>query len=147
MNHLKPTDRAYIAGILDGEGYLAVTRRKFPENRSGYAYRITVEVVSTDKPLLDWLKRTTGIGSVICKRKASGNWKQAWRWTCWSQQSVALLKQVKKYLLLKGKQADIMLQFDYALRKPGSFGLRPKERRQQERAYDKCKVLNHRGTK
>ena len=57
MNNITETDKAYLAGIIDGEGCINVTEDK-------QSTGIRVEVGSTDPRVIDWIYRKTGIGSV-----------------------------------------------------------------------------------
>ena len=60
---LKDTEKAYIAGIIDGEGSIILTKfqkKQYPSPR--------VSVSSTDIELLKWIKMTVGKGRIINKK-------------------------------------------------------------------------------
>jgi len=64
------TDRAYIAGLFDGEGSIYYVKRKEKKKRhkgSGYretyCWRISMEITMTDKSVLHWLHKTLGCGT------------------------------------------------------------------------------------
>ena len=57
------TDRAYIAGIIDGEGSILLTRQNPKQHPCP-----VVSVASTDIELLNWLVRTIGAGTIIKKK-------------------------------------------------------------------------------
>lgn len=69
------TEAAYVAGILDGEGYLFFAN---PGHGRGRA-RPQIEVVSTDAELIEWLKETCG-GYCPATLPAKDNRKAQHRW-------------------------------------------------------------------
>ena len=50
-----PTDWAYAAGLVDGEGCIAVTRC-FVCGRGKFCYGVTVVVSNRDRPVLEWFR-------------------------------------------------------------------------------------------
>ena len=82
------TDRAYIAGLFDGEGCVSYKQynRKRAHNKKAYpTWQIRLEIAMTDKSVLVWLNETLGVGTVGEKRyktKYTVGWKKQWRWRC-----------------------------------------------------------------
>ena len=88
------TDRAYIAGLFDGEGSIYFTRR--PERKKkhkgdGYrisnAMRISMEITMTDESVLRWLHEVLGVGTLNRKprkgrRKDGTKYLMQYRWRC-----------------------------------------------------------------
>ena len=88
------TDKAYIAGLFDGEGSINFTRR--PEKKKkhkggGYrisnSMRISMEVTMTDRSVIYWLYEVLGCGSVTNKprkglRKDGTKYLMQYRWRC-----------------------------------------------------------------
>lgn len=107
----KQTDLAYLAGIIDGEGCINISR--ITRNNS-LEYKARFNVVSTDEVLIDWLqshfkgykyKRTTH----LIKHPT---WKIKYEWhLCFSKESVKLLKQIIPFLVIKGKQLEIVIEY------------------------------------
>ena len=81
-------DRAYIAGLFDGEGCVSYKQynRKRAHNKKAYpTWQIRLEIAMTDKSVLVWLNETLGVGTVGEKRyktKYTVGWKKQWRWRC-----------------------------------------------------------------
>ena len=81
-------DRAYIAGLFDGEGCVSYKQynRKRPHNKKAYpTWQIRLEIAMTDKSVLVWLNEVLGVGTVGEKRyktKYTAGWKKQWRWRC-----------------------------------------------------------------
>ena len=88
------TDKAYIAGLFDGEGSINFKRR--PEKKKkhkggGYrisnSMRISMEVTMTDRSVIHWLYKVLGCGSVTKKprkglRKDGTKYLMQYRWRC-----------------------------------------------------------------
>ena len=88
------TDKAYIAGLFDGEGSVNFTRR--PEKKkkhkgSGYrisnSMRISMEISMTDRSVLLWLLEVLGVGTLTDKprkglRKDGTKYLMQYRWRC-----------------------------------------------------------------
>jgi len=60
---MSPEEKAYIAGIIDGEGSIMLT--KFHSNQFPAP---CVTVASTSYELLEWIKNRTGIGTIKSKK-------------------------------------------------------------------------------
>lgn len=99
----------------------------------------------TDLPVLEWAKRTTGTGSICVKKARSPNHKQVWSWTVWSNEAATLLAQILPYLRVKADQAENRIEFQGAMRQPGSKGLSDDEWGLREAHYNKSQRLNRRG--
>ena len=82
------TERAYIAGLFDGEGCVSYKQynRKRAHNKKAYpTWQIRLEIAMTDKSVLVWLNEILGVGTVGEKRyktKYTKGWKKQWRWRC-----------------------------------------------------------------
>ncbi len=88
------TDRAYIAGLFDGEGSIYFTRR--PERKKkhkgdGYrisnAMRISMEITMTDRSVLQYVHEVLAVGTLVKKprkgfRKDGTKYLTQWKWRC-----------------------------------------------------------------
>ena len=78
------TDKAYIAGLFDGEGsvsYKQYMRKRAPNKKAYPTWQIRLEVAMTDESLLMWLHEVLGVGTVGPRKVKPGRKKQ-WRWRC-----------------------------------------------------------------
>ena len=86
-------DRAYIAGLFDGEGTIhfkrGMEKKKKHRNKPGYRYsnslRLSMEIAMTDESVLIWLHQTLGIGTLNKKprkglRKDGTPYLMQYRW-------------------------------------------------------------------
>ena len=86
------TDKAYIAGLFDGEGSIYFAKRpekkkkhKGPGFRYSNSQRISMEVTMTDQSVIRWVHEVLGVGTVGEKRYKTAytvGWKKQWRWRC-----------------------------------------------------------------
>lgn len=94
---LSEKDKGYIAGIIDGQGSICLTRKKETEHRSP-----NIQVSSTTYEILEYLKNLLG-GSISKKNENNPNYKQAWIWKIGTNTTIELLEEIKDYLLVPEK--------------------------------------------
>ncbi len=70
------TDAAYIAGLIDGEGTITLSRRHANENR-----QLVVSISNNEKPLLDYVLTTIGAGKITNKRKSQSHHANSYNWS------------------------------------------------------------------
>ncbi len=74
------TDKAYIAGLFDGEG--TITYKKYKEKKKNGTYdcwRISMEIAMTDRSVLVWVNEVLGCGTLNKKPRKNGH-KMQYRW-------------------------------------------------------------------
>lgn len=127
---LTDTDRAYCAAIIDGEGCVAITR-----SSRGNAPRLVVAVVNTSEALIRWMQERFGgrINEVRRKRRTRGE-RPTWDWRLHNQAAADFLDQVRPYLVIKGDQADLAIQYASA-----HCGRRPGQRMTAAEADDRAR--------
>jgi len=88
------TDRAYIAGLFDGEGSIYFAKRlekKKKHKGKGYrlanAQRISMEITMTDRSVLQWVHEVLKVGTLVKKprkglRKDGTKYLTQWKWRC-----------------------------------------------------------------
>ena len=82
------TEKAYIAGLFDGEG--SIHFKRSPEKKRSGTYncmRISMEITMTDKSVLMWVHEVLGVGTFTKKprkgfRKDGIKYLMQWRWRC-----------------------------------------------------------------
>jgi len=81
---ISDTDKAYIAGLFDGEG--SVSYKQYMRKRKGAkkaypTWQIRLEIAMTDQSLLRWVNEVLGVGT-MGPRKVRPKRKKQWRWRC-----------------------------------------------------------------
>lgn len=101
---------AYVAGLLDGEGSVAIYTNGRPRNRSiSPPWLLDVSIGNTSLPLMDWLKETFG-GSIQPHKASLGN-KPMYYWVLHSRAAHAFLIEVMPYMRIKYLQAEVALRY------------------------------------
>lgn len=95
------TEKAYIAGIVDGEGSIMLTR--FHNNQY---HSPCVSIASTDLELLDWIKSTIGSGKITTKKNYNEiRHKDSYTFTIIYDDAIQLLINIEPYLVISKKKA------------------------------------------
>ena len=135
MRTMTPTERAYVAGIVDGEGSIEYTQRdRIRHDRKGKpvhkVWNIRLEVPQVDGRLIDYLMETTAEGVRDMKRyPGNDNWQDQHRWRVGYRGVYRVLKQIDKYLIVKKEKSQLVIDhYDKIFSKKvfgkGGFGAR-----------------------
>ena len=89
-NRLSRQDAAYIAGLIDGEGTIALTRRHRNENR-----QLEISVSSTEFALLDFVLERVGAGRISRKKRYSNQHACSAAYVVSNRQAFSLLEQIQ----------------------------------------------------
>ena len=101
---LSPRDKAYIAGIVDGEGFLTL-------DKGHDCWRLGI--VNTHRPLIDWLCSKIIYSRLNNREHIPGN-KQAW--LCYIAGNIrvmALLEVLMPFLIVKKEKAREVIKHVY----------------------------------
>ncbi len=129
------TDAAYIAGLIDGEGTVTLSRRLQNENR-----QLVVSISNTERPLLEYALNTIGAGKITGKRIYQAHHTPNYTYTISNRQALALLEQILPFLkTYKVKRAEIIFN-DYIRLTPRNGYYT--EQLKQEREKFETTVLN-----
>jgi hypothetical protein len=138
-NRLTVAEGAYLAGIMDGEGQVALRRIK----TSGGIY-VEIAVTNSNQQVMEWLVQTTGVGRIAVHRAEGFKghaWKQTWLWRVSSGRAASVLAAIRPYLIIKAQRADLALDVQGRLMWPS---LR-RDRSWQAEAFGRMKNLNRQG--
>lgn len=134
------SDRAYTAGLFDGEGSVAIRRRS---NGHGVLYhQLQVSLTSTDEGMVLWLQARWP-GTIDYRRPRRPNHKPAWRWTLGSGAAATFLEDVLPFL--QTKQAVALLGLELQETVGGGRRLEPGTRERRDALKDALTVANKRG--
>jgi len=135
MRTMTATERAYVAGIVDGEGSIEYTQRsRTRHDRKGSpthkVWNIRMEVPQVDGRLIDYLMETTAEGVRDMKRfPGNDNWQDQHRWRVGYRGVYRVLKQIDKYLIVKKEKSQLVIKhYDKIFSKKvfgkGGFGVK-----------------------
>ncbi len=103
-------EAAYIAGLIDGEGTILLSRKHRLDNR-----QLVVSISSTESSMLKYVKEVVGAGQITNKRTYRAHHTPSMTYAITNRQALCLLKQIAPYL--KSYKADrAALILDHYLR-------------------------------
>jgi hypothetical protein len=143
-----PTE--YLAGFVDGEGYLGLAR--IPRRNGAREYCIRVSIYNTHRPVMDEIRATWG-GTISIVARNLPVWKPSYALIWTNAAAARLIRKVAPFLVAKSKQAEALIAFDERVqagrRSRDSKGrllpLSAVEIRAREDIYRRLKQLNRRG--
>ncbi len=145
----KPTDLAYFAGIVDGEGcfYIGLIPKKSGDGYASAHYRGLLKVDNTAMILIDWLNSIfSGTNSAQCKPVCKGQFRsQVYSWIVTGDRLLDLCEQVLPYLTIKKRQCEIMIKFRKSYtEKLGSHKLSEESIATRQECFEAVRKLNSR---
>ena len=139
---------AYLAGLIDGEGYLGILQVKKGEKSKWsslreFQYIPVMKVCMTDRDIIEWLYKSFG-GTFETRQHPEKEWKSkvSYGWTMRKNQVIEIVRLVYPFLRVKKKQAQILLRFPLGqvgtIISDSVYEIRGKLR-------DEIRTLNHKG--
>ena len=124
---LEPVTAAYLAGLIDGEGTITLTRRHRNEGR-----RLVVCISNNELEILRSAKEYIGAGQITSKRSYNERHAASYTYHVSSRQALDLLAQIAPFMKsYKARRARLALQH-YVRLTPRNGKYRPGIRRQRE---------------
>lgn len=106
LKSLSNEQAAYLAGIIDGEGTVTLTRRNIYRHRY-----LTVTVSNCELPLLEYIIDVTGVGKITTKRVYNPKHSPGYTYQVYSRQALDILRIILPYLqTYKKERAHLVLE-------------------------------------
>lgn len=106
INILSAVEVAYLAGLIDGEGTITLTRKHRNENR-----QLALSISNTEYPLLEFTRQAVGAGKITRKRTTQSHHTASFTYAIYNRQALELIRQLLPYLQsYKAKRAALILQ-------------------------------------
>ena len=114
---LTELERAYIAGLLDGEGcfflHKYISSRKRPNQ---FQFSVGVKLNMTHKETVEWFAGKVETKLLTCKRDyRSENAKLQWRAQLGPRKAIELCKLILPFLITKKEQAKLLIEYEKTL--------------------------------
>lgn len=132
-------DRAYLAGVIDGEGSIFATYRESDHNLG-----VRVNVCNTDARLIEWIA-ARWVGRVTVTDRTKYGQKPIHRWDADGKNAVEVLRAALPYLVIKREQADVALDLIATTRNHGRRGYPPEVFAQRLAMVAELQAMNRRG--
>ena len=102
---LSPVDAAYIAGLIDGEGTITLSRRHAKDRR-----QLVVSIANTEIAILEFVLHCSHAGKITRKRVSAAHHTPSFAFCTSNRQALELLRQVAPYLRShKRERAQLVL--------------------------------------
>jgi hypothetical protein len=140
---MKSVDRAYLAGIIDGDGSISLSFRATSTTKSGRPNRspeLMIQVGMTNEAVIRWIHETTQLGSVNSFQPKYHRSRLVWTWKVYTRQAEALLRLVLPFLKVKRAQALLALESRVGIIRGKKLGEAEVSRRHRYR--ERMLVLN-----
>ncbi len=131
--------KSYIAGIIDGEGYIHVNYSKKNRNYIGGVY-----IRNTDKRLLEFVVKHLG-GKFKLQKASKPTYKDSYVWECFGRKASSICKEILPYLVLKHRHAEILIKFVDTFEDKQHYKLSKEVHNYRRMLARKIKILNKRG--
>ena len=109
MTREKIAQWAWVAGILDGEGCIAIDKAKISGHKDYGGLIVTVCMTSQDTVVR--LQEITHVGSIRPRKDKRTTRKRTYQWRAYSREAAALLHHCFPFLVTKRPQASLALQY------------------------------------
>ncbi len=107
---MKITDQ-YAAGMLDADGSVAISRQQPKKDSIHIRYQARVTVTNASPVVAEAFKEAFGAQVYVQDfRKKNPNHRPVYNWIAVGPPAARFLKKVRPHLLVKGEQADSVLQ-------------------------------------
>ena len=101
---LSEVERAYLAGLVDGDGAIMAVIEKHSEKLFGFRVRIEIKITQFHRQDVGWLPAETGVGRIRKNRNTH-------EWIVRDQKAVAwLFEMIAPYVRCKANQVAIAQQ-------------------------------------
>ncbi len=136
VKKLAPRDVGYLAGLVDGEGTITLSRRNLNKHRA-----LVVTVSNTEMSILRHIQEITGVGKITNKRIAKANHTPSFTYQAANRQALDILKQTAEHLRsYKADRARLALQ-DYTRLTPRNGRYSPSQLLERNQFNEKFLAL------
>lgn len=134
---MKEVEKAYIAGIVDGEGTVTLTKHHRNETPTP-----RVLIANNDLRLLTWIKERVG-GNITAKKKYKAHHHNSYVWNVCQDRAIRFLNSIKKFLIVKKQQAELITtEYKAVTHRAGKYS--PAMLAKKYRLVKKIRKLNQR---
>ncbi len=118
MNQLSESEKSWLAGFIDGEGYIGTTFQRKKETKCSAAsprYHPYLIITNTNKEILLYINKIIGDGRLYLLNKKNenlGKWKVGYQYKLTKKETLLqILEYILPYLKVKDKQCKILIDF------------------------------------
>jgi len=100
---MKEGHAQYLAGLMDGEGWVECKRKnkKAPNGKMYRCWSIRIEIQMTHKGVVKWIHNVTGYGNFYMKKAYPHQNFDQWRWRCAFRDANKFATAIAPYSIVK----------------------------------------------
>ena len=108
-------EKAYLAGFIDADGAITINKQKRSSKwqKHTYYYRLMLSIANRHLGALKWMQEVTKCEGSLFKRnlhKKHPAWSDAWQLRWNSKQMYRILTEIRPYMIMKGRHADLAME-------------------------------------
>lgn len=113
MNELTEIEKAYLAGLIDGEGCIYMSKSHRIRGNGKPSYTLGFAMVMTSEDTIRYCHELTGVGAVCYfpRHKKNEKHRDQWQWMVSKIDTLDLLQEICPYLRLKQPQAKLAIEY------------------------------------
>lgn len=104
VSFMSEPEIAWFAGLFDGEGSIVLAKRNSENSKAA-----RIIIYNTVRELLEQVIRFTGVGVIHERKSKNPRHADSYYWQCGGGEAVAILRQVRPWLIVKADRADAVL--------------------------------------
>lgn len=139
----------YLAGFIDGEGCLSICKFKHHGRENSVYYRPLLHIGNTNRVVLEAVREYLDAGWVCSLASRNGRRKESYQYQLTGRTHLLpLLVRLRARLIVKQRQADILIEFMSGLRAANNRRqlLSVQENTSREAMLAQIRDLNRRGS-
>lgn len=120
IDQIPETDKAYVAGFVDGEGTITITRQSAKTFGGNENFYTSLEISNTNLEILEWIQSLYGGTLKTSQNHKHGNRKISYVLYWYSEKARPVLVSIYPYLRIKKEHATLSLEFMNLLKRQGA---------------------------
>ena len=132
LKNLSPLDAGYLAGLIDGEGTITLSRRNLNKHRA-----LVVNVSNTELRISEHVQEITGVGKINNKRIAKAHHTPSFTYQVANRQALDILKQIAEHLRSYKADRDHLALQDYTRLTPRNGRYTPAQLQERTQFIEK----------
>ena len=144
MFNLTDKQIGYIAGIIDGEGTICLSKCVW-KNRNEVYFRPFIKIANTNLDMLVAIQKMVGTGSISLERADFGKWKACHTLRFSANMIRIFLPAITDSLIIKKQQALLLAEFLKFSNRSNGRNFKSLNRDKYNFYYEEIKRLNTRG--
>jgi len=133
MHNLSEVEKAYLAGFIDNEACITVTRFKSRSKLWAWDFVNLLIIGNANKSTVEYLRRLVGVGS-ISKVKKSKVFTASYKLSVSTKACRDILEAIRPYMVRQREILDLVLRFPFV----GKSGCRNKRTKEQYTEQVSC---------